>query len=224
MDAAIYLRVSTQGQALDGYGLEVQERLCVEYAERAGLTVAAILRDEGVSGTLPAPERPALMDCLGLLRDELVDVLVVARLDRLARALTTQEVILAEAWKCGAEVHAADVGPVPQDDPEDPMRTAMRQMAGVFAQLDRAMTVKRLRDGRKAKKASGGHPSGSYPYGWSKGGQVPGEQQVLAEVRAMRAAGHDWQAVADCLNERGLSPRNATAWTKANLRKVTARG
>lgn len=96
----------------------------------------------------------------------------------------------------------------------------MRQMAGVFAELDRAMTVKRLRDGRKAKAAKGGHPSGSYPFGFSKQGPVPNEQRVLAEVRALRAAGHDWQAVADDLNLRGLGPRKATAWTKANLRKV----
>jgi len=220
MDAVIYLRVSTNGQALDGYGLDIQKYDCERYAERAGLNVVAVFREAATSGTLPAAERPMLMEALGYLRDDLADVLVVARLDRLARALTTQEVILAEAWKYGTEVHAADLGRVPQDDPDDPMRTAMRQMAGVFAQLDRAMTVKRLRDGRKAKKAKGGHPSGSYPFGWSKDGQVPAEQRVLAEVHAMRRAGHDWQAVADCLNERGLSPRRATAWTTANLRKV----
>lgn len=220
MDAVIYLRVSTNGQAFDGHGLDVQERLCREHATRAGLNVVAVLRDEGLSGTLPVGDRPALMDCLAMLRDDLADVLVVARLDRLARALTTQEVILAEAWKYGAQVHSADSGRVPQDDPDDPMRTAMRQMAGVFAELDRAMTVKRLRDGRKAKAAKGGHPSGSYPFGFSKHGPVPGEQRVLAEARALRRAGFDWAAVVEDLNKRGLNPRKAPAWTTANLRKV----
>lgn len=121
VDAVIYLRVSTNGQALDGHGLDVQEQQCREYATHAGLEVVSVLRDEGLSGTLPVPERPALMDCLAMLRDDLADVLVVARLDRLARALTTQEVILAEAWKYGSEVHSADTGRVPQDDPDDPM-------------------------------------------------------------------------------------------------------
>lgn len=222
MDAVIYLRVSTQGQALDGYGLEVQELHCREYTQRAGLDVVAVVRDEGVSGTLPAHERLGLMDGLAMLRDDLADVLVVARLDRLARALTTQEVILAEAWKQGAEVHAADVGPVSQDDPDDPMRTAMRQMAGVLAQLDRDMTVKRLRDGLRAKAVRGGHASGSYPYGFSKAGPVAHEQQVLAEVRSLREQGQDWDEIAQLLNARGVAPRKAKSWTTANHRKTAS--
>lgn len=220
MDAVIYLRVSTQGQALDGYGLDVQERLCLDYAKRAGLEVVDVLKDEALSGTLLSAERPAMMDALSALLDDLAHVLVVVRLDRLARALTTQEAILAECWKHGAQVHAADMGRVPKGDPDDPMRTAMRQMAGVFAELDPAVTVKRLRDGRKAKAAKGGRPSGSYPFGFCKAGPVPGEQRVQTEAKAMRRAGHDWQAIADDLNRRGLSPRRAQAWRRANLRKV----
>lgn len=223
MDSVIYLRVSTQGQAIDGYGLDVQERMCREHVARAGYDVVDVLKDEGLSGALPSAERPALMDGLAMLREDLADVLVVARLDRLARALTTQEAILAEVWKYGAHVDAADMGRIAKDDPDDPMRTAMRQMAGVFAELDRAVTVKRLRDGRKPKAARGGHGSGSYPFGFSTAGPVPDEQRILAEVRSLRRAGHDWQACADDLNRRGLSPRKAQAWTKANLRKVMER-
>ncbi|MDN4479613.1 recombinase family protein [Demequina muriae] len=215
-----YVRVLTQCEALDGYGLDVQERLFLDYVKRAGLEVVDVHKDEGLSGTLLSAERPALMDGLSALRDDLADVLVVASLDRLARALTTQEAILAECWKYGAQVHAADTGRVPEDDPDGLMRTAMRQMAGVFAELDRAVTVKRPRDGRKAKASKGGHPSGSYLYGFSKQRPVPGEQRVLAEAKAMRRAGHDWQASADDLTQRGLSPRKAQAWTKANIAKV----
>ena len=58
---------------------------------------------------------------------------------------------MAEAWKCGTTVHTAESGEVLRDDPDDPMRRALRQIVGVFAELDRAMTVKRLRDGRRAK-------------------------------------------------------------------------
>lgn len=217
--AVIYLRVSTHGQ-IDGYGLQNQHDDCQRYATRAELDVGAVHRDEGLSGTLPAHERPGLMDALSLLRDDHADVLLIPRLDRLARALTTQEVILAECWKLGRHVHAADTGPVPQDDPDDPMRTAMRQMAGVFAQLDRAMTVKRLRDGRRAKARAGGKPSGSYPFGWSKDGPLPDEQATLRRITTLRAAGHPWHEVATRLNDDGLLPRTARCWTAANVAKV----
>lgn len=56
-------------------------------------------------------------------------------------------------------------GEVLEDDPEDPMRTAIRQMRGVFAQLDKTMTVKKLRDGRNAKAATGKKAVGACAYG-----------------------------------------------------------
>jgi DNA invertase Pin-like site-specific DNA recombinase len=90
----------------------------------------------------------------------------VARLDRLARSLAVQEAALAAAWRLGATVYTVDGGQVHEDDPDDPMRTAMRQMRGVFAQLDRGQVVKRLQDGRQAKAATGRKSVGAYAYGY----------------------------------------------------------
>ena len=54
---------------------------------------------------------------------------VVYNLDRLARKLTVQEGVLATVWDRGGSVFSlGDGGEVQQDDPDDPMRTAMRQM------------------------------------------------------------------------------------------------
>jgi hypothetical protein len=92
-------------------------------------------------------------------------------MDRYARTLTVQEGILAHLWKLGARVFTADNGEVQQDD-DDPMRTVIRQVIGVAAQLERAMTGKRLRDGRRAKTAQGRHAVDDYRYGYQgKGGE-----------------------------------------------------
>ncbi|MEU6839725.1 hypothetical protein ABZ941_31230 [Streptomyces rubiginosohelvolus] len=58
-----------------------------------------------------------------------------------------------------------DQGEILPDDPEDPMRAAMRQMMGVFAQLDRGMTVAKLRRGRRIKGEKGQYAYGAPPYG-----------------------------------------------------------
>lgn len=224
MRAVLYLRVSTEAQ-VDGYGLDAQRDAAETYARRHGWEVVAVYSDDGVSGVLDAVDRPALLDALGMLRDDLADVLVVPRLDRLARRLTTQEVILAEVWSLGGSVHAADMGEVAQDDPDDPMRTAMRQMAGVFAQLDRALLVKRLRDGRTAKTKQGGKAVGRYPFGWSAAGAVEREQHVLAYVRALREQGESWRTVTRLVNNRGAEwyPRTGRTWTSQNLSAVSKR-
>ena len=145
MKVVAYARVSTRGQAEDGLGLSVQAEGIEKWAKANGLELVAIVTDEGISGTRDAWDRPGLTEALTMLENGSADGLVVHRLDRLARSLTVQEAILAHLWRLGRAMFTVDSGPVLQDDPDDPMRTAMRQMAGVFAQLERAMLVKRLR-------------------------------------------------------------------------------
>ena len=87
--------------------------------------------------------------------------MVISSIDRLARVLTVQEAILGMIWKLDGKLFTVDGGEVTPDDPDDPMRTAMRQMAGVFAQLDRAMVIKRLRNGRQTKAERGGYAGGA---------------------------------------------------------------
>ncbi|MEU6688118.1 recombinase family protein [Streptomyces sp. NPDC046832] len=55
-----YIRVSTDRQVEDGFGLAVQQKTIRTWCRQQGHTLGrAIYRDEGYSGTLPAPERPA---------------------------------------------------------------------------------------------------------------------------------------------------------------------
>lgn len=215
MKIVAYLRVSTNGQAEHGFGLDVQDAQVKEWATAHGHDVVRVCRDEAVSGAADVVDRPGLACAMGAVPAD-ADAVVVARLDRLARSLTIQEAILAAIWRDGGAVYSVDQGEVKQDDPDDPFRTAMRQMAGVFAQLDRAMIVKRLREGRKAKTAAGGHGVGAYPFGHSKDGPVEREQGVLDRVRVLRAAGTSWSQVADDLNGRvSFGPRTADRWTAA---------
>jgi DNA invertase Pin-like site-specific DNA recombinase len=54
------------------------------------------------------------------------------------------------------------------DDDEirtDPMRTAVRKMRGVFAQLERGLIRQRTTKGRQAKAAQGGYIGGAPPLG-----------------------------------------------------------
>lgn len=222
MRLVTYIRVSTEGQ-VDGYGLDAQRADVTRWAEAHGHDIVAECVDPGVSGALPAADRPGLTCALETIAAD-ADGLLVARLDRLARELTVQEAILATIWRDDAVVFTSDGGEVLRDDPEDPMRTAMRQMAGVFAQLERAWIVKRMRDGRRAKKLTGGHPGGFFPFGLGKDGPVEREQAVLALIRSLRAQGSTWEQVAEFLNAGGAeyAPRTATRWTPRNAAKVAS--
>jgi DNA invertase Pin-like site-specific DNA recombinase len=210
-----YVRVSSEAQ-FDGYGLDIQRSDIAKWAERNGFEIATTCDDIGVSGAREASERPGLTEALALLRDGRADGLIVARLDRLARQLTVQEAVLARVWRDSRRVFSSDSGEILQDDPSDPMRTAMRQMAGVFAQLDRAMIIKRLRDGRRAKQAAGLYSGGGFAFGY--GPKSERELNVLKHARALEAAGRSWSQIAQTLNRLGseYKPRTAAQWEPNN--------
>src|SRR4051794_27540901 len=212
-----YLRVSSETQ-LEGFGLDVQRSANRRWARATGHKIVATFTDAGVSGATQAGDRPGLSAALLTLQQPpSAEGVLVARLDRLARALTVQEAALAVAWRAGGRVFTADAGEVLQDDPDDPMRTALRQVVGVFAELDRRMVVKRLRDGRGAKAAAGRHATGPYRYGWRGAGKGrsrdaaphPNEQAVVARVIELRRAGESYRAIAAALDDEGLRPRRA---------------
>ena len=222
--AVAYVRVSSQSQ-LDGYGLATQERDVKRCAKAHDLRLLGVLRDEGVSGSLEAVDRPGLADALALVESREAEVLLIPRLDRLARKLTIQEAALAQVWKHGGRVIACDQGEVSRDDPEDPMRTAMRQMVGVFGQLERGMIVARLRRGRLAKRDSDGYAHGRPPYGYqaSQGAlvKVPEEQAIIEKVRALRKKGLSLREIGKRLEADGYAPRTGK-WHPTTVARVVA--
>ncbi len=231
MDLVGYVRVSSESQA-DGYGPEVQEQAIRKWAKTHSHRLTSIRSDIGVSGALPPEERPGMTEALDVLRPPpKATGLVVARLDRLARSLTVQEAILQMAWQSGASVFTADQGEVLADDPDDPMRTAMRQMAGVFAQLDRALVVKRMADGRRAKAETGRHAVGDYPFGFMGKGtgkardaaKDPNEQRAVRRIVELRRAGASYRTIAEALDAEGLRPRRAARWSAMSVRNIAER-
>jgi DNA invertase Pin-like site-specific DNA recombinase len=153
---------------------------------------------------------------------------VVARMDRLARKLTVQEAILAQVWKYRGHVFAADVGEIRQDDPSDPMLTAFRQVLGIFAELDRAMTVKRMTDGKNAKRAQGGYVGGSVPYGFKRGPDdqlvpVPDEQYAIRHIQQLRARGFSLRHIAQDLEGLGIRNRSGSSFDPKSISRVLTR-
>ena len=215
----------------DGYGLDAQRRTVRAWAEANKHRIVHTCVDEAISGALEATDRPGLACTLDAITTRVADGVVVARLDRLARQLTVQEATLALVWQHGARVFAVDTGEVHRDDPDDPMRTAIRQVMGVFAELDRKMVVKRLRDGRLAKAAAGRKAVGDYPFGYAptgKGrdrdtGPAEPEQLAVARVLELRSAGRSYREIAVTLDAEGHKPRRAASWSAAAVRNVALR-
>jgi len=223
-----YRRVSTNGQ-VDRYGLPAQLTDLRAYARHGEVRLVRVETDDAKSGTLPADERPGLLAALKAVeKGEADGLLVPGDLDRLARELIVQEAILSQVWKAGGAVYTTTRGEILADDPDDPMRTAIRQFMGIFAQLDRALIAKRMRNGRKAKAAAGGYAGyGSPAFGQrSVDGELvtdDREAAVAARIRELRSEGSSLRQIADQLNAEGLRPKRGGMWHPMTVGRVLER-
>ena len=165
-----YLRVSSQGQALEHrHGFERQEAACRTWAREHRRTVAAVYRDahtgteaerpawermfleivgEGTAGENPPPSAAAVNAGNGSPRGNNIGavVVVVESLDRLARDVIVQSVLIKRCIDSGVVLFAANTGEnVCEAFLSDPTRKALLQIQGVFNQLEKERLVAKLR-------------------------------------------------------------------------------
>ncbi|MEU9349186.1 recombinase family protein [Streptomyces sp. NPDC048278] len=227
----IVKRVSTAGQAIDGYGLPAQERDCRTWnaSPAGGHRIVHVVTDgdekAGQTGKSTIDERDGLMEAMEWIADGRADGILAPNLDRLARELTVQEAVLAYVWALGGRVFTADHGEHLEDDEDDPMRTAMRQMRGVFHQLDRGLIRKRLRDGRTTKGEKGG-----YAYGAPRFGQQVVDKELVdlddeKEIEDLILQWHDAEGlgprpICKRLNDAEIPAKRGGKWHPTTVARI----
>jgi DNA invertase Pin-like site-specific DNA recombinase len=158
--AYLYLRVSGLGQ-VDGFGFERQEKACRAFCKQSALKVAGVYREEGVSGTKGEEDRPAFQEMLAAILGNGVKTVVVESLDRLARELRVQETLIVYLAAKGVPLFSARTGEnITEAVQTDPLRKALVQIQGVFAELEKSQLVRRLEKGRAAKRRAAGKCEG----------------------------------------------------------------
>jgi len=201
-----HIRVSTGEQAESGLGLAAQTAIIRAEAARRGLNLIAITADEGISGAAPLAKRPGLTEALDLLQAGKASVLIVAKLDRATRSLAGLVELLASAGKGGWQFIAIDMN----IDTTTPMGRAMVLIAGVFAELERALASARTTDALAAKKAQG----------FRLGGPITLPQATRLRVGELRAAGLTLWEVAAHLDAEGLATARGGRWHASTVAGV----
>jgi len=198
-----YLRVSGKGQ-VEGDGFTRQLDTIKRYAQANGMRIVKVFREEGVGGATDLEDRPALMDLMEALAADGTKLVLIEKLDRLARDLMVQETIIGDLRK-----REFDILSVMEPDllQNDPTRILMRQVFGAIAQYEKAMIVAKLRGARQRMKAKTGRCEGQKPYG-----HYDGEDAIMARMKSLKDSGLGFDRVADALNAEGLKPRAGVRW------------
>jgi len=211
--AFAYLRVSSDGQ-VGGDGFPRQREAIKKWAASHSVKIVRWFEEKGVSGTKELTDRPALSDLMVALMSNGVRVVVVEKLDRIARDQMVQEGIIQSLLKEGFELVSAAPGEENLCGNE-PGRKLMRTIMGAIAEYDKQMIVLKLRAARSRTKAKEGRCEGRKPFG-----HYDGEAAILARIRELHGSGGNYEGITKNLNEAGIETRSGGKWYPATVRRI----
>jgi DNA invertase Pin-like site-specific DNA recombinase len=210
-----YMRTSSATNVGADKDSEKRQRAAIErYAARAGYIIVDWFNDAAVSGADPIDARPGFLAALERIKGNGVRVIIVETAGRFARDLMVQEIGYQRLKADGITLIAADRPESFTDD--SPMADAFRQMMGVFAQLDKAMTVAKLRGARERKRRLTGRKVEG------RRSHAETNPELVALAREFSASGLSLRQVAKALADKGYRRKNGEPYNPASIASMIA--
>ncbi len=141
MIIAIYIRVSTEYQAKEGYSLEVQREYLEYFVKREGYEIFRVYCDDGISAY--STRWPALQDLLEDAKEKKFELVFVHKIDRFSRNLKDLLNLVDELSSYGVAFKSVT-------EPFDTTTSAgklMFQQLGNFAEFERNRIAERVLPG-----------------------------------------------------------------------------
>ena len=218
---AIYARQSVN--KADSLSIQGQIDLC---RQKSGGEFR-VYQDKGYSGK--NTNRPAFQQMMADVERDLVQKIIVYRLDRFSRSIAD----FGRLWEILKRHNVEFVSINETFDTSTPMGRAMLNIIMVFAQLERETTAERVRDNYYQRAKLGSWPGGPAPYGFTIGrlpgldgkpapGLLPDEHASTVERIFQSYAREDASlgSVARSLNGDGVpAPKRAT-WDNVALSRI----
>lgn len=146
----LYLRVSTKGQAEDGYSLDFQKEKLLAYCKAMDYAVVGIYSDNGYTGS--NLERPGMQRIIEEAPTGKFEAVLVYKLDRLSRSQKHTMYMLEDVF---IPNDIAFISLSESFDTGSQWGIAMVGILSVFAQLERENIKMRTFDGRKGRAKEG---------------------------------------------------------------------
>ena len=224
-NVAIYVRVSTDWQAEQGYSLQSQIDACIARAHELGAQTIKNYVDDGYSGAYL--ERPAMDELREALRSKVYDTVICYDPDRLSRNLSHQLIITDDIDRSGAELIFVSVKF--ERSAEGRLFYSMR---GAFSAYEREKIRERTMRGKRGKLKTGKVINDSHVYGYDYDAKAcqyiinPYEADTILKIYHWylidRIGGGE--AIAQYLSAKHIpSPAGKEQWSPSTVRSILTR-
>ena len=221
MRTALYMRVSTEEQAKEGYSLPSQKRKLMSYCDAHDWPIVAIYTDEGISAK-NIDDRPQAKQLLEDAKNGLFENILILKVDRLARNTRNLLEIVDLLKKHKVHLNAVEE----TIDYETPTGKMMLTILGSFAELERSTITARTNAGKEQKRLSGYKVAGGFiPYGYEfKEGQfvaIPDQAEIIQKIYKMYLDGMTGNEICIKLQSDHIpSPKNGKTWERSTLMRI----
>jgi len=216
LKTGIYVRVSTEEQAQEGYSIRGQSEKLKSYALLKDWEIHDIYSDEGISGK-NIVDRPAINRLIEDIQKGKVNNVLVFKVDRLTRSTKNliELVELFEEYNCAFNSLTESI------DTDTPSGRMFLKIIGIFAEFERENLVSRLKLGFERKVKEGytlASRSVSYGYIRKTGNKIqeidPVESKIVKEIFSMYLdENKSFNKIAKTLNNRKVPTKNnAIRW------------
>jgi site-specific DNA recombinase len=218
--AAVYARISHDKE---GTGQKVDDQIadCRALAERQGMVVVEVFRDDSISAS-SGKRRPGYEKLLAAIRADEIDAVIVTETERLDRRLRYMLDYLEACVDHDVETHTVRAGKVDLTTRTGRMHAKLKAVMDE----DEAETIReRMREGRRHRVSRGQWTGGRRPFGYEADGVTvnQAEAEALRWAASQVLAGSSLNAIVAKLNERGIRTSTGREWKPTELRRVLVR-
>ncbi len=216
--AALYARVSTEEQAKEGFSITAQIDEIRKYCERNDIEIVSEYVDEGKSGK-SISGRPQMRKLLTNAGQNKFDVLVIYKIDRLARKLK-------DALEISDTLERNNVRLVSlseQIDTTTPFGKASFQFLGSFAELERNTIIGRVKMGME-QRAKEGRYNGGKTLGYNSVNKElvinDNEAVIVRKIFEYADQGMGFKAITRRLNEEGYRSKTGKPFSTNSIKTI----
>ena len=215
--AGIYIRVSTEDQAREGFSLGEQEEKLKQLCEYKDYKIYKVYKDAGISAK-DMEHRPAFQQMLEDMRAEKINYIVAYKLDRVTRSVRDLEVLISEL----EEHHCYLICDRDDVNTSSANGRFFVRMLTVLSQLEIEIVSERTKFGLTGAIKSG-HIPGTCPLGYKRDTSkkmVIDEttKDIVIRIFNLYLQGKSYQTIANILNEeKVLEPKK---WDDSTIEKI----
>lgn len=213
--AGIYIRVSTEDQAREGFSLGEQEERLREFCQFKRYEVLKVYKDAGISAK--NDKRPAYQEMMKDVRNKKINVIVAFKLDRLTRSVFDIEKLMKTVndYECDIDCLADESNTTTSNG-----RMVMRIMTSV-SQNEIEKCSERTKFGM-AGAIKSGHIPNTTPLGFKRDNKKlvpdPLTKDIVIRIFDLYLEGKSYQTISNLFNKEHVLGK--TNWYDSTIQKI----